>query len=92
MSNDLGFALAGVAGSWAAAVAVATLSVQGHAAGVFGSRMRTAGVVTAAVLILSPLFFPIVALLAWVLTVAITWIRRSGSHGSIAERQPAVRR
>lgn len=92
MSNDLGFALAGVAGSWVAAVAVATLSVQGRAAGVFGTRMRTFGVITAVVLILAPLFFPIVVLLAWVLTVAITWIRRSGEHASIAERQPAVSR
>ena len=89
MSNDLGFALAGVAAAWSAAVAVAVLSVQGHVAGVFSSRMRTAGVITAFVLILSPLFFPIVALLAWVLTVAITWIR-SGQPASIPERQPAV--
>jgi hypothetical protein len=76
MSNDLGFALAGVAGSWAAAVAVATLSVQGHAAGVFGARMRAAGVLTAVVLIFAILFVPIVALLAWVLVVAIAWIRQ----------------
>ena len=75
MSNDLGFALAGVAGSWAAAVAVATLSVQGHAAGVFGSRMRAAGLVTALLLLLSMLFLPILALLIWVLTAAIAWIR-----------------
>lgn len=76
MSNDLGFALAGVAGSWAAAVAVATLSLQGHTAGVFGKRMRAAGVATAAVLILSLLFVPIFALIAWVLTATIVWIRR----------------
>ena len=76
MSNDLGFALAGIAGAWSAAVAVATLSVQGHAAGVFGARMRVAGIVTAVVLIGSPLFVPIIALLAWVLTATIMWIRR----------------
>jgi hypothetical protein len=76
MSNDLGFALAGVAGSWAAAVAVATLSVQGHTAGVFGTKMRAAGIVTAVVLLLSMLFIPILALLAWVLAAAITWIRK----------------
>lgn len=76
MSNDLGFALAGVAGSWAAAVAVATLSVQGHAAGVFGTKMRAAGIITAVALLLSMLFIPIVALLAWVLTAAIIWIRK----------------
>jgi hypothetical protein len=55
--------------------------------------MRTTGLIAAAVLILSPLFIPIIALLAWVLTVAITWIRRSGcQHPSIAQRQPAVSR
>ncbi len=75
MSNDLGFALAGVAGSLAAAVAVATLSVQGHAAGVFGAKMRAGGIITAVALLLSILFAPILLLLAWVLTVAIRWIR-----------------
>lgn len=76
MSNDLGFALAGIAGAWSAAVAIAALSVQGHAAGVFGRRMRAAGLVVAAVLILSPLFIPILALVAWVLTASILWIRQ----------------
>ena len=80
MSNDLGFALAGVAGSWAAAVAVATLSVQGHAAGVFGTKMRAAGIITAVALLFSILFVPIVALLAWVLVAAISWIRQSRRH------------
>jgi MFS family permease len=75
MSNDLGFALAGVAGSWAAAVAVATLSVQGHSVGIFGSKMRAAGIVTAIALLLSMLFAPILALLAWVLAAAFSWIR-----------------
>jgi hypothetical protein len=75
MSNDLGFALAGIAGSWAAAVAVATLSIQGHAAGVLGTKMRAAGIITAVALLLSMLFGPIVALLAWVLAAAINWIR-----------------
>jgi hypothetical protein len=79
MSNDLGFALAGLAGSWAAAVAVATLSVQGHAAGVFGPKMRTAGIITAVVLPFAMLFIPLLLLLAWVLVTAINWIRRPGA-------------
>lgn len=79
MSNDLGFALAGVGGSWAAAVAVAVLSVQGHAAGVFGTKMRAAGLITALLLLLAMFFAPILALLAWVLAAAITWIRRPAS-------------
>jgi hypothetical protein len=76
MSNDLGFALAGVAGSWAAAVAVATLSFQGHSVGIFGAKMRAAGVITAIALLASILFVPIVALFAWVLAAAIILIRK----------------
>jgi len=75
MSNDLGFAFAGVAGSLAAAVAVATLSVQGYAAGVFGAKMRAAGIITALLLLFAIFFAPVLALLAWVLTAAIRWIR-----------------
>ena len=75
MSNDLGFALAGVAGSLAAAVAVATLSVQGYAAGVFGAKMRAFGIIAAVLLLLAIFFAPIILLLAWVLTAAIMWIR-----------------
>ena len=85
MSNDLGFALAGIAGSWAAAVAVATLSVQGHTAGVFGTKMRAAGIITAVALLFSMLFVPILALLAWILTASIMWIREPAA----IERQPA---
>jgi hypothetical protein len=76
MSNDLGFALAGIAGAWSAAVAVATLSIQGHTARVFGARVRAAGIVTAFVLILSFFFIPIAVLLIWVLTATVMWIRR----------------
>jgi hypothetical protein len=76
MSNDLGFALAGVAGSLAAGVAVATLSIQGYAAGVFGARMRAAGIVTALAMTLAILFIPIAVLLVWVLTTSVLWIRR----------------
>jgi hypothetical protein len=75
MSNDLGFALAGIAGAWSAALAVAALSVQAHRVGLFSSRMRNASIVVACVLILSPLFVPIVALLAWVLVTSFKLIR-----------------
>ncbi len=84
MSNDLGFALAGVAGSWAAAVAVATLSVQGYAAGIFGARMRAAGVITAALLLLAFFFIPIVTLLAWVFTASVMWIRQPSAEARVA--------
>ena len=77
MSNDLGFALAGIAGAWSAALAVAALSVQAHRVGLFSSRMRNAGIVVACVLTLSVLFVPIVALLAWVLVASVKLIRSS---------------
>jgi hypothetical protein len=92
MSNDLGFALAGVAGAWSAAVAVVALSVQGHAAGVFGARMRAAGIIAAVALILAPLFVPIIALLAWVLVAAIGWIRQPTRFATDTERAPALSR
>ena len=76
MSNDLGFALAGVAGSWAAAVAVAALSVQGHMAGVFGTKMRAAGIITALAQLFAMLFIPLVLLFGWVLAASISWIRK----------------
>jgi hypothetical protein len=81
MSNDLGFALAGIAGSWAAGIAVITLSFQGHTSGLFGAKMRAAGIITAVALVFSVLFVPIVALLAWVLAAAIGWIRKPAAIG-----------
>ena len=81
LSNDLGFALAGVAGGLSAGVAVAGLSLQGHRAGVFSTRMRNAGLATSVILVLSPMFIPIVALLAWVFGAAISWIRQLGRTG-----------
>ena len=89
MSNDLGFALAGVAGSWAAGVAVATLSIQGYTAGVFGARMRAFGVLTAFAQLLAMLFVPLGALFLWALIAAVMWIRRPApaSQGAMAAAQ-----
>ncbi len=81
MSNDLGFALAGVAGSCAAGVAIATLSIQGYTAGLFGARMRAFGILTAFSLLLAMLFVPIGALILWVLIAAVMWIRRPALGG-----------
>jgi hypothetical protein len=83
LSNDLGFALAGIAGMWSAALAVGVLSVQGNTVGLFSGRMRVVGLVVSGVLVLSPLFVPIIALLVWVLLVAVMWIRRSDVDGSV---------
>lgn len=75
LCNNVGFAMVGLGGMVAAALSVASLSVQAHATGVFGTKMRTFGLVVAVVLLASVLFVPIVALLAWLVVVAIRWIR-----------------
>lgn len=75
LSNDLGFALAGVAGMITAGFAVACLSVQGYRAGMFGRKMRGFGIGVGVVLLGSIAFFPIAVLLAWVAVVAVRSLR-----------------
>jgi hypothetical protein len=75
VSNDLGFALVSVGGMAAAALAIACLSVQGRAAGVFGRRTAAFGIVVAVVLLAAIAFIPIVAALIWAVVVAVQWLR-----------------
>jgi len=63
-------------GMWAAALAVAVLSVQGRAAGLFSSRLSIFGGIVAVLLLLSLLFVPIIALLIWAVVVSVSWLRR----------------
>ena len=76
LSNDLGFALVGVAGMLAASLAVACLSVQANAAGVIGRKTYVFGVVVAVALLFGMLFVPVIALVVWAPLVAIQWMRR----------------
>ncbi|HEY2273519.1 MAG TPA: hypothetical protein VGH30_12130 [Jatrophihabitantaceae bacterium] len=76
LSNDLGFALVGVAGMLAAALAVLCLSVQGNRAGVIGNRTKVFGFVVSVVLLAGIAFIPIFALLAWTVVLAVQWLRR----------------
>jgi hypothetical protein len=76
LSNDLGFALVGVAGMLAAALAVICLSVQGNRAGVIGNRTKVFGFVVSVVLLAGIAFVPILALLAWTVVLAVQWLRR----------------
>ena len=71
LSNDLGFALAGVAGMLAAGFAVVVLSVQRFRAGVFGRKMLVFGILVGVVLLGSIAFVPIFALLVWVVVMAV---------------------
>jgi hypothetical protein len=93
LSNDAGFALAGVAGMLAAALSVASVSVQARRAGLLGARMYGFSLLVAVLLIGSIAFVPILALLAWAVAVAVSMLR--GSRESIApaprgEVEPSV--
>jgi len=75
-SNDLGFAMVGVAGMLAAALSVACLSVQAHSAHLYGRRMMIFGLVVAVFLLGGIAFVPIIALLVWLLVASITLMRK----------------
>jgi len=79
-SNDLGFGLAGGAGMLAAALSVASVSLQARAAGVFSPAMARFSLLVSVVLLGSLAFIPILALLVWVVVVAITLVRRPESE------------
>jgi hypothetical protein len=73
--NDVGFIMVGIAGMLAASLSVVTITFQGRSTGQFGSRMTTFGIVVSVVLLAGAAFVPIVALLAWLVVVAITMLR-----------------
>jgi hypothetical protein len=76
LANDLGFALAGVAGMIAAGLSIACLSVQGYRLGLIGRKTRIFGIAVGIVLLASIAFVPIIALLIWVVLTAIQSLRR----------------
>jgi hypothetical protein len=76
LSNDLGFALVGVAGMLAASLAVASLSVQANAAGLIGRKTYIFGIIVAIALLFGMLFVPVIALIVWAPLIAIQWMRR----------------
>jgi hypothetical protein len=76
LTNDLGFGLAGVAGMMAAGLSVACLSVQGHRLGLIGPKTRIFGIAVGIILLASIAFVPIIALLIWVVLMAIQSLRQ----------------
>lgn len=86
-TNDIGFTMVTIPGMIAAAVGVAGLTLQGHAAGLFGRRLLRFGIAVSVVLVASFAFLPIVALLLWLLVVSVGLLR-----GRVAARmlEPAV--
>jgi chromate transport protein ChrA len=79
LGNDVGFAMVGVAGMFAASLSIACLSVQARAAGLFGTRLAGFSLAVAVVLLASIAFMPIVALLVWLITVTVRLARRAGA-------------
>ncbi len=75
LSSDLGFALVGVAGMLAAALAVVCLSVQGKSAAIIGRKTHLLGVIVSIVLLAGAAFIPVFALLIWTALIAIQWLR-----------------
>jgi hypothetical protein len=76
-SNDGGFAMAGIAGMLAAALCVACVSVQARQAAIFGRKLTIFSLAAALLLLASFAFFPILALLAWLVAAAITLLRQN---------------
>jgi hypothetical protein len=83
LGNDGGFAMVGVAGMFAAALSIASLSSQARAAGVFGVRLTRFSVAVAIVLLASVVFVPIVALLVWLVIATVTLTRRAPSSEAV---------
>jgi hypothetical protein len=76
MSNELGFIMVGIGAMASLTVAVIALAVQGHAAGVFGTKMRTASIVVGVLLLAGETFIPILIFIVWVVVVAIMLLRQ----------------
>jgi hypothetical protein len=87
LSNDLGFALVSVAGMPAAALSIASLSVQARTAGVMTTRMMRFSLVVSVVLLASVAFVPILALVAWLIIVAATMIRNATPRAPAPTRE-----
>ena len=76
LGNALGFGLAGIAGMAAISLAILSVSIQAHAAGVFGTKLLALSVLVAVVLLAAFLFVPIIALMLWLVVVAVVLVRR----------------
>ncbi|HEY1479188.1 MAG TPA: hypothetical protein VGF46_04130 [Gaiellales bacterium] len=88
--NDLGFVMVGVPGMLAVSLTLAILSIQAHAVGLFGTRMRWFTLAVAIILLGSFEFFPIAALLIWVIAAAIA-LPRGAAARSVAPQARIAR-
>ena len=81
--NAAGFAVVGVPGMLAAAIAVVALSVQARKAGVFGKKLFVYSIIVGIALLAAIQFLPIAFLLVWLVIAAIVQLRQGdGMPGS----------
>jgi hypothetical protein len=83
LGNDVGFAMVGVAGMFAAALSIACLSMQARTAGIFGARLARFGLAVAVVLLASVAFVPIAALPIWLVAVTVALHRASPARSAV---------
>lgn len=76
MSNDMGFLMVGIGAAASMMVAVIGMAIQAHAVGLFGARLRAISIVVGVALIAGFTFFPVIALILWVIAVAIYLLRQ----------------
>lgn len=90
LSNGLGFLVTGIPGMAATALCITVLAVQARRAGLFGQRMAVFTWIVAAVLLLSYLFIPIIALMVWIVVAIITARRQPLPHPASQPGQHAA--
>lgn len=66
-----------VAGMFGTALSIGALSIQAHAAGLFGRPMIAAGLVAALGGLLGVFFYPMVVVVAWALAATVVLVRQS---------------
>ena len=83
LSNGLGFGLTGIPGMAATALCLTVLAYQARTTAVFGRKMAIFTWIVAAVLLLSFLFAPILALMAWIVVCIINARRTSRTQSGL---------
>ena len=74
--NTAGFAVVGVPGMLAAAIAVVALGLPARTAGVFGRKLFIYSIIVGIALLAAVEFFPIALLLVWLVIAAIVQLRQ----------------
>jgi hypothetical protein len=76
MSNELGFVMVGIGAMAAMSVALIGIAMQGHAVGLFGSKLRTATIVVGILVLAGETFVPVIIFVLWVAVVSIYLLRQ----------------